>query len=200
MVWGSSDNNGGGNNPNNPGGDSPSDGNPTGNAPSGGGSGGTPTGGTPTGGAPVGGGGGTFDSTVPPLGAAPTQDMGQPIFSNSQSVPNMFKGVDADVLLTGISRVRGTGLPQFNEALLSQPQLNITGDQLARMDASTVDALYNSANPMHRAALLKASDQLINNPALLAQFKARNPRAVGQINSLRGGGIDPTHVGPRRTL
>ena len=206
LVWGNNSNNGGGNNPNNPGDGSPSDGNPTGNAPSGGGSGGTPTGSAPTGsaptgGAPVGGGGGTtFDSTVPPLGAVPTQDMGQPIFSNSQSVPNMFKNVDADVLLTGVSRVRGTGLPQFNEALLSKPQLNITGDQLARMDASTINALVNSANPAHQTALIKASDQLINNPTLLAQFKARNPDAVRQINTLRAGGIDPTHVGPRRTL
>ncbi|MBQ6593495.1 hypothetical protein IJI00_00250 [Candidatus Saccharibacteria bacterium] len=206
LVWGNNSNNGGGNNPNNPGDGSPSDGNPTGNAPSGGGSGGTPTGSAPTGsaptgGAPVGGGGGTtFDSTVPPLGAVPTQDMGQPIFSNSQSVPNMFKNVDADVLLTGVSRVRGTGLPQFNEALLSKPQLNITGDQLAQMDASTINALVNSANPAHQTALIKASDQLINNPTLLAQFKARNPDAVRQINTLRAGGIDPTHVGPRRTL
>lgn len=219
-VWGSSDNNGGGNNPNNPGdgspsGGNPTGGNPTGNAPSGGGSGGTPTGGTPTGGAPVGdastggsptggapvgGGGGTFDSTVPPLGAAPTQDMGQPIFSNSQPVSDMFNGVDADVLLSGVSRVGRDALPQFNEALLSQPQLNITGDQLARMDASTINALVNSANPAHRTALIKASDQLIGNSTLLAQFKARNPGAVGQINTLRVGGIDPTHVGPRRAL
>ena len=194
-MWGSSDNNGGGNNPNNPG-----DGSSTGPT--------SPTGSTGSTGPTTPAGGGSDGSvsggaTIPTSGAS-TTSFADSNFTGStnydQSVPNMFNGIDADVLLTGVSRVRGTGLPQFNEALLSQPQLNITGDQLARMDASTINALVNSANPAHRTALIKASDQLINNPALLAQFKARNPRAVGQINTLRVGGIDPTHVGPRRAL
>lgn len=155
---------------------------------------------------PVGGGsdGSVSGSATIPTSGASTTSFADSNFTGGtnydQSVPNMFNGIDADVLLTGVSRVRGTALPQFNEALLSQPQLNITGDQLARMDASTINALVNSSNPAHQTALIKASDQLINNPALLAQFKARNPSAVGQINTLRVGGIDPTHAGSRRAL
>ena len=106
-------------------------------------------------------------------------------------VPVQYQSTGINELFNDATRKSGADLDGVNSAIMNYQgsDFKVTGDQLAGLKLSTVTALTTSNNPTHRQAMLDASDEVANNPALKARLGGP---VLARINAFRVSNGRPT--------
>ncbi len=106
-------------------------------------------------------------------------------------VPVQYQSTGINELFNDATRKSGADLDGVNSAIMNYQgsDFKVTGDQLVGLKLSTVTALTTSDNPTHRQAMLTASDEVANNPALKARLGGP---VLARINAFRVSNGRPT--------